>query len=258
MSVFGAYARYYDLLYATKDYAKEAAYVLDIIKRHRPRARTLLDLGCGTGIHACAFARAGYHVTGVDRSEAMLERARGRARKEIAGDGGGSVAFVLGDIREIALSRRFDVVTALFHVISYLSTNDALQAAFSSIRQHIMPDGLLIFDHWYGPAVLTERPTQRVKVFEDATTKIVRIATPSLHINDNLVDVNYELLVIDKASGRCEQFAENHRMRYLFKPEIENLFAQHKFQAVAFTEWLSDDVPDATSWSTVVTADTLP
>lgn len=257
MTVFGAYSRYYDLLYATKDYMQEAAYVLGIVKRHRPQARTLLDLGCGTGVHACAFARAGYHVTGVDRSEAMLERARERASNERAGEGRGSVDFVLGDIREIALSRRFDVVTALFHVISYLSTNDELHAAFSKIRQHSAPDGLLIFDHWYGPAVLTEQPTQRVKVFEDAHVKIVQIATPSLHINDNLVDVNYDLLVIDKASGRCEQLNENHRMRYLFRPELEDILSQHHLRTIAFTEWLSDHVPSATTWSTVVTANAL-
>lgn len=254
MNVFGAYSRYYDLLYATKDYAKEAAYVLGIIKRHRPQARTLLDLGCGTGVHACAFARAGYQVIGVDRSEAMLEQARERAREEIAPDSCGSVDFVAGDIREISLSRRFDVVTALFHVISYLPTNDALHATFSRIQQLIAPNGLLIFDHWYGPAVLTERPTPRIKVFEDADVKIVRIATPSLQVNDSLVDVHYDLFVIDKASGHCEQLAEDHRMRYLFRTELQDLLAQHKFQTVAFTEWLSDDAPSATSWSTVLTS----
>jgi predicted TPR repeat methyltransferase len=51
MTIFKAYARYYDVLYATKDYAEEAAYVLRIIQRHRPEARTVLDLGCGTGAH---------------------------------------------------------------------------------------------------------------------------------------------------------------------------------------------------------------
>ena len=60
-----------------------------------------------------------------------------------------------------------------------------------------------MFDHWYGPAVLTDRPVQRVKIFEDNDVKIVRIATPTLYVNDNLVDVDYNLIVIEKASGRC-------------------------------------------------------
>jgi hypothetical protein len=88
--------------------------------------------------------------------------------------------------------------------------------------------------------------------------KIVRIATPNLHLNDNLVDVNYEFLLIDKASSCCEQFMENHRMRYLFRPELQDILTQHKLQMIGFTEWLSDDPPSTTSWNTVVTATAIP
>jgi SAM-dependent methyltransferase len=254
MKIFGAYSRYYDLLYKSKDYAKEIAYVSRIIDRHASNARRLLDLGCGTGIHACAFAKAGYHVTAIDRSADMLEQARERARRELDSDGPGSIAFIRGDIRNFRLSSLFDVVVALFHVISYLPKNDDLDAAFARIREHLDPRGILVFDHWYGPAVLTDRPVQRVKIFEDNDVKIVRIATPTLYVNDNLVDVAYNLIVIEKASGRCEQLAENHRMRYLFQPELELFLSRHQLKPIAFTEWLSDKVPDEASWNTVVTA----
>ena len=72
MSVFGAYSNYYDLLYEDKNYSKEVEFVSSVIRRHAPGAATVLDLGCGTGIHACAFAREGYQVTGLDRSADML------------------------------------------------------------------------------------------------------------------------------------------------------------------------------------------
>jgi SAM-dependent methyltransferase len=254
MTPFGAYSRYYDLLYKTKDYVKEVEYVLRIVARHAPGARTVLDLGCGTGVHACALARAGYRVTGVDRSELMLDKARERAKREIQSDCCGSAEFVWGDIRDFDLSRCFDVVVALFHVVSYLPTNDDLHAAFSKIRRHLARKGLLIFDHWYGPAVLTELPRQRVKTYEDEALKVIRIATPSLRLNDNLVDVSYEFLMIDKASNRCEQFMENHRMRYLFRPELEAIMTQHNMRTIGFAEWLSDEPPSTTSWGTVVTA----
>jgi SAM-dependent methyltransferase len=254
MTVFGAYSRYYDLLYRTKDYAKEVEYVSRIVARHALGARTLLDLGCGTGVHACAFARAGYRVTAVDRSERMLDQARDRAKRVIERGCCGSVEFLQGDIRDFDLSQHFDVVVALFHVVSYLPTNDDLHAAFSRIREHLTGKGLLIFDQWYGPAVLTDLPKQRVKSYEDEVLKIIRIATPGLRLNDNLVDVNYEFLVIDKASNCCEQFMENHRMRYLFRPELQDMLTQHRLQMIGFTGWLSDDPPSATSWNTVVTA----
>ena len=80
MSEFSApYARHYDLLYADKDYAAEAAYIRDLLKRWTPGGTRLLELGSGTGRHANLLAGMGYSVHGVERSAAMLEAAsRGR------------------------------------------------------------------------------------------------------------------------------------------------------------------------------------
>ena len=65
MSVFGENdSKYYDLFYADKDYTAEAAFVRDIVQRHKPGARSMLDLGCGSARHAVEFARAGLMVTG--------------------------------------------------------------------------------------------------------------------------------------------------------------------------------------------------
>jgi len=47
---FALYARYYDLLYADKDYAGEAAYVAGLIRQRLPGATRILELGSGTGI----------------------------------------------------------------------------------------------------------------------------------------------------------------------------------------------------------------
>ena len=60
MDAFGAYARYYDLLYRDKDYPAEARYLHELIQRHAPGAQSILDLGCGTGAHAAEFAELGY------------------------------------------------------------------------------------------------------------------------------------------------------------------------------------------------------
>jgi len=253
MTPFGGYARYYDLLYRGKDYGAEVGYVLSLLRQFVPNARTLLDLGCGTGIHAVAFARAGYEVVGVDRSGEMLAHAREKQNPLDLGDAG-SMRFLQSDIRTVALSRKFDAVVALFHVISYLPANDDLEATFARVREHLNPGGLFIFDFWYGPAVLATRPERRAKVFEDDELKIVRTATPTMHVNDNLVDVDYDIRITDKVSGRCEQLNETHRMRYLFKPELDSLFFRHGLFPVAFAEWLSEKVPDDSSWNVVLVA----
>jgi len=70
----------YDVLHAArgKDYGREAAIVAERIRRHRPAARSVLDVACGTGLHLAAFADQGFQVEGLDLSEAMIAVARDR------------------------------------------------------------------------------------------------------------------------------------------------------------------------------------
>src|SRR5262245_46108178 len=75
MMAFGEYAKYYDLLYADKDYAAETAFVREIIRRLAPGARTLLELGCGSARHALELVRNRFTVTGADLSAQMIARA---------------------------------------------------------------------------------------------------------------------------------------------------------------------------------------
>lgn len=252
MTAFDEYSRYYDLLYRTKDYPGEAAYVLGLIQRHAPEAKTLLDLGCGTGTHAREFARAGYRTVGLDRSVEMLAQAKKKEREDNLA--ARKVEFEHGDVRNFELSRTFDVIVALFHVISYLPTNEDLDAAFGQIQKHLSPGGIVVFDFWYGPAVLTSRPTYSVKTFEDSDLKVIRMASPTLHVNENLVDVRYDLLAIDKSSRVCSELTEDHRMRYLFRPELELLLSRRQLNTVAFSKWMKTEEPDETSWNAVLIA----
>ncbi|MCX8085039.1 MAG: class I SAM-dependent methyltransferase, partial [Calditerrivibrio sp.] len=126
MSEFGSiYAKYYDLLYKDKDYEAEVEYVDSLIKRYNPTAKNILDLGCGTGRHAELLCRKGYHVHGVDASEDMIKIA-----KERQCQGSGSLKFTHSKIQNLNLSEKFDVIVALFHVLSYQTTNEDVLTFF--------------------------------------------------------------------------------------------------------------------------------
>src|SRR3990172_5281821 len=79
MTVFGKYSSYYNLLYKDEDYAGEVEYIHNLIQKHSPGAKSILDLGCGTGRHDLLLAEKGYSVTGVDQSEEMLAVAKAPA-----------------------------------------------------------------------------------------------------------------------------------------------------------------------------------
>ena len=247
MQVFGAYARYYNLLYKDKDYIGEAKYVSDLITRYQPETQTLLDLGCGTGTHDLLLAGMGYKVTGIDQSEEMLSTAN--AQLSSHNSLSSSLRFHQGDIRSVRLDQKFDVVTSLFHVMSYQNSNDDFTAALTTAKAHLNPGGIFIFDFWYGPAVLTDRPVVRTKRLEDEEIAVTRIAEPIMHPNDNCVDVNYQIFFRDKASGQTKELSETHRMRYLFLPELTIFARETGMTIIDMSEWMTGKEPGFDTWN---------
>lgn len=255
MNSFAGYAHYYDLLYRDKDYTAEAAFVVDTLSRHLPGDRgpiSLIELGCGTGRHAALIAEQGAEVLGIDSSDGMIAEARSR-RAALSEPLAGRLRFEKGDIRSYRDGVRpqggADAAVSLFHVFSYQTANSDLHATLETVRHHVRPGGILLFDCWYGPAVLTDRPSVRVKRMEDDTIRIARIAEPEWHPNENRVDVRYQVLITDRADGHTEELNELHRMRYLFLPEIELLTQAHGMRVLESGEWMTRRAIGADSWN---------
>jgi len=246
MTVFGKYSSYYNLLYKDKDYAGEVEYVHGLIQKYSPGATSILDLGCGTGRHDFLLAEKGYSVVGVDQSEEMLAIAS--SQLSTLNPQPSTLRLAQGDVRNVRLNKTFDVVISLFHVMSYQTTNEDLNAAFETAKVHLKKDGIFIFDCWYGPAVLTDRPTVRAKRLEDEDIFVTRIAEPVMHPNENIVDVNYHVFIRDKASDRVDEIKESHRMRYLFKPEIGRMLKLEGLELIRCEEWMSGKEPGFDTW----------
>lgn len=247
MSIFADYARYYNLLYADKDYSGEVDFVLGELQKKGPLPETLLDLGCGTGRHAVEFARRGIAVTGVDLSADMIAMSE---------DVLAAHAFLepmpqlgQGDALTVRLQKKFDVVVSLFHVMSYQTTEESLLAALETAKHHLRPGGLFFFDFWYGPGVLTDPPTSRQKRLEDSEISVMRTAEPNHRVADNVVEVHYTIEVKDKSSSEFRVIPEVHEMRYWFLPELRHLAKMGGFTVVAEGEWLSPSFLSAAPWN---------
>jgi SAM-dependent methyltransferase len=250
---FNAYAHYYDLFYADKEYKAEATYVNHLLGEHERAVNSVLELGCGTGRHAVHFAEAGMHVHGIDRNADMLVRARHGveglrpALRE-------RVTFSMGDVRTVRVDRKFDAAVSLFHVMSYQTSEQDIDATLETAAAHVHPGGVFVFDFWHGPAVLTDRPCVRVKRVEDEHLSVTRIAEPVLHQEVDVVDVHFQVFVRDNASGAITEFREKHPMRYYFLPYLRAKLAAHGFDRTAFRGWLGDHEPSLASWYAVALA----
>lgn len=239
--VFSDYAKYYNLLYRDKDYNAETSHVHSLINEFAERlVHTVLDIGCGTGMHAHYMNLLGYQVAGIDSSQEMISQALAKGIPQ--------ADFKVGNATSFSLDRKFDVITSLFHVLSYQTATENVTALMKNVSRHLNEKGLFIFDFWYGPAVLSEKPSFKVKRFEDDEIKVTRITEPVLKVNENVVDVNFELIIQNKQQNQVNTVKEVHPMRYFFKPEIELLLVSTGFQLLYFNEWMTGCLPSEHTW----------
>ena len=209
MEVFQDYAYYYNAFYQDKDYVAESSQVDTLLKRYGSNIRKIINYGCGTGKHDVELSKLGYRCAGIDMSPLMIDIAKENSRNEKA------------DIREYEPIQKFDAVISLFHVMSYQNSNDDILAAFRAARKALDRGGMFLFDVWYGPGVLSDQPAVRVKEIQTDKHKLIRVARPVMHDKTNVVDVCYEVLVIDKESNEAKMINETYHMRYFFRPELE-------------------------------------
>lgn len=241
--VFGAgYAAAYDALYEEKDYEAECDLVERVFAQYgEGRFRSILDLGCGTGNHAIPLARRGYEVVGVDRAEAMLERAREKT--------GAGASFVLGDIREVRLGREFDAALILFAVLGYQHADDDVLAALRTAREHLRPGGLLLFDVWFGPAVLREKPERRERTVESDSGRIVRSSEGRLDEKRHVVAVDFRVQRFE-GDDLVAETEERHEMRYFGADELESFLTASGLKLVRLGAFPGVDAdPDETTWN---------
>ncbi|MBY0518487.1 MAG: class I SAM-dependent methyltransferase [Bacteriovoracaceae bacterium] len=241
--VFLDYAKYYDALYKDKDYKGEAEFITHLIHKYAPNAKSILNIGCGTGQHDVFLAEKGFHITGVDRSEHMIEIAKHNNKSP-------HCKFLVGDGVQLDLAEEFDVVISLFHVLSYQTLNQDVIDFLKTAKHNLKVGGVCIIDYWYGPAVLSIKPEKRTKQFSTEEISVTRNASTTLDYAANVATVNFDIEIKNIADQKTSQLHEKHPMRYFFSPEIK-LFAEVAgLQQIHHAAWMQKDVvPSDNSWA---------
>ncbi len=166
--MFSKSAQFYDDIYgvADKGYFEEAAKIHAFIQTHKDtEGNTLLDVACGTGVHA-GVLREFYKVEGLDLDTNMLKVAKKKYPK---------IRFHQGDMIDFDLKRQFDAVTCLFSSIGYVKTKSNLRKAIKNMNTHLLPGGVLIIEPWFTPEQWNPGRVFTLQV-EKSNTKIVRMS----------------------------------------------------------------------------------
>ncbi len=181
----------YRFLYSHRT-VREATRHISLALRHVPfeKGQRVLDVACGAGRHALAFARRGARVTGIDLSEVLLKEARERLKQA-----GLDATFKRLDMRKLDYEQQFDGVTMWFTSFGYFEEPEddfhVLQRIHkalkengwwwidiinpANLRETIVPETVRDIVGPYGRAIVTERrkvtSTHVIKMIEISDDK---------------------------------------------------------------------------------------
>lgn len=138
-------AEMYDMWYEAvgKNYESEAQSLVTRARELVPESTSLLDVACGTGMHAQHFVDAGLAVTGLDLHPGFIDIASERVP---------GANFKVADMRSFDLRRKFDIVACCFSAIGHVQNLDELDAAIASMARHVAPGGVLFVEPWFSSA----------------------------------------------------------------------------------------------------------
>jgi SAM-dependent methyltransferase len=240
---FDKYAEYYDAFYQDKDYDFEAAYISGLIRKQvGDGPKDVIDFGAGTGKHGVRLASMGFNVHGVEISNGMVSRA----------ESGKGFSIEQGDVRSYDSAKKYDVALAMFHVLSYMRTLEDFEIALRNIRNNLGDHGILIFDVWYGPAVLALGTEDRDKTSKLDGVEILRKARSISIPEQQSVQVNYECGFFDQGVFQPE-FTESHTLRYFFDDTIKKVANQAGFEVLMSEESFTGGPLDESTWSALYT-----
>lgn len=236
---FTQYAKYYDALYADKDYASESRYVNDLLRGYLgDKSLSILEFGSGTGRHAVELCNLGNAVLGVEPSAQMISLAKQHP----------NFKSVEGDVRGVGVLGEFDACIAMFHVLSYLGSSEDLELAFRNAAKNLARGGIFVFDVWHAPAVLNIGAEARSKQAKGQGFSILREATSTHYPKEQQVNVHYSVEVLHD-DGSNDSFEEDHLMKYYWPEGLVKAATISGFKLKASMESFSNQVPSDMTWS---------
>ncbi len=212
--MFTQTAAFYDAIYAArgKDYAAETQFLSELIRARRPAAASLLDVGCGTGLHLAEFERRGFRCAGVDADLKMVALARSRCPE---------TPIEPGDMTTLALGTHFDVVACLFGTSGYARTTARLRTTIARLAAHLCEAGIVIVEPFLSFAEYRAGHLDAVFVDEPAL-KIARLSVSRQLGRLALLDFNY--LVATPAG--VERLFERHEVGLFEQGDYHEAFSE--------------------------------
>ena len=221
-----SWADIYDAVHSHLEHVPHLSDISFWIEEGRASGGPVLELGCGTGRVAVPIAQAGVPIVGLDNSARMLRTARAKARRlELSAD---LLRFVHGDMRTFRLKRKFNLVIIPFRSFLLLLSVAEQRQALATIKDHLAPDGKLIFSAFVPDLDLLtgdpETPTHDYQVTDPATGHRLAVWHQNHYDNFNQI-VNARTIIerLDQQGKVISSTWRDYQLRYLNRFEALHL-----------------------------------
>ncbi len=203
-------------VYSPEKAAKETELFSKLIKKSsKINTKTLLHLGCGSGIYDYTFKKH-FKVTGVDITENMLALAKELNPK---------VVYHHGDMRTIELGKKFDAVT-IPESIGYMTSTEDLKRAIKCANRHLKPGGVLLI---CANIKETFKSNNFVYTGEKEDIEITIFENNYIpHDNDSICEATIIYLIRNK--GKLETYTDIHTLGLFDKKTWISLLEEEGFE----------------------------
>ena len=192
-------AKYYDRFYSFKDYLDEAVRLQNLIIRYlKSEGNSLLDVGCGTGLHL-KHLKNDFSCTGVDVSKSMLKIARKNAK---------GVTFKEADMKTLKLGKQFDIIVCLLSSIGYVKTVTSLEKTIQKFSKHLKKGGLALIEPSHAKSTYVNGEP-RITTYNGKEVKIARVNFTKLR--QATAVLNMHILIAERGKD-AKYFVDKHEL----------------------------------------------
>ncbi len=217
--------KYYDKIYSKKDYRRECKFIEGVIQQHQISGNVLLDVACGTGGHV-QLLKNKFKVMGVDINKEMIDIARNKVP---------DVKFIEGDMKNLNINKRFDVITCLFSAMSYNLSLSEFKTTLQNFYSHLKEGGVVIFDLGINKNNWVEGMIS-VDTIVEKNLKLARICQS--HLEDNIFQANFVFLIKEK--GKVDFDIDCHDIGVFEVEQISEIMKNAGFSVSIYGEFSKD------------------
>ncbi len=222
-------ARLYDLTYA--DFVDDLPMYQGFAERCGP---PLLEVGCGTGRLILPLAQAGFSITGIDLSSAMLAIAQRKVEQAGVAD---RVSLRRADARHLDLAESFGLAIIASNSFGLFTERADQLQVLDSVRRHLRPGGILVIDMFNPDLALLSAESGQLyhdftRVDPDTGRTVIKLDSRRVDLARQIIDVTF---IYDEMGrdGTVRRTLFPFPTRFFFLGEMELLLDKGGFEVEA-------------------------